>query len=200
VLWQVACLLRSCLAASSGSQNTLQRMHWLALVLCSCCLLHCAIPQIPRLELSMLAVVPWSSVNRSTEYSQQLAAARQAAAALAGGPRLLLIQSSDTMPQFSRHQRALPVILSPYAIHPCQRAEEEVHAEIFEAVKPLLPQLPHISLHLHHALHLACTRVIADHLGPTTTRLHLYLETYQPGKSNLALNIGTILHMIADAV
>jgi hypothetical protein len=61
------------------------------------------------------------------------------------------------------------------------KSEVQLQAEVLDIIKPLLAQLPHISLDLYRALDLASTAIIADTLGPTTTKLNLILSTDEPG-------------------
>jgi hypothetical protein len=120
-----------------------------------------------------------------SEYPQQLAASKLAAAALAAGPCTIMgAQSTDSLSEFSSHQGPQPVTIWPYQWYEYrgkQQIEAKVQADVLVTVQPLLAMLPHISLHLERDTDLAATSIIADTLGPTTTKLKLFLPTNATG-------------------
>jgi hypothetical protein len=94
------------------------------------------------------------------------------------------IQTTDSLPGFSRHQGPQPVTIWPYQWYEYrgkQQNEAKVQADVLLTVQPLLAMLPYISLHLEKDTELASTSIIADTLGPTTTKLKLFLPTNATG-------------------
>jgi hypothetical protein len=141
--------------------------------------------QVPRLQFSKLSVVYLAWGLGRHEYLQMLAASRTAVAALAAGPCTITgVQSTNSLSEFSRHQGPQPVTICPFQHIEYQerpQVQAKVQADVLKTVKPLLSMLPHISLDLKEAPDVASTTIIADRLGPTTTKLNLGLSTNTTG-------------------